>query len=143
MSSARYASASRADARALLARSAGWVLAVSTALALALAAVGRPVIELLSGLVRRVGRSAVDSPARCRRLHADRRGPTWYFNAHVRKPLVNLVIAGFSALLNASLTLWWAPAYGLTGVAWATTVAYISASILSLVIVHRQSSRSS
>ena len=62
---------------------------------------------------------------------------TWYFNAHARKPIVNLVIAGFSAILNASLTLLWAPTHGLIGVAWATTTAYVAASLFSVFMIRR------
>lgn len=139
VSSARYASARPAEARALLKRSALWVLAMSSATAIALAATAGPVITLAFGssyaesahilLILLPGVVAFTPTAVA----------TWYFNAHVRKPLANLVVAGFSAIINGALTLIWAPTYGLTGVAWATSTAYIAGSVLSLILVRRQS----
>ena len=140
VSSARYAAATRADARALLNRSTRWVLTVSAATALAMAIAARPVIRLAfgpsyleSGTVLLIILPGVVA-------YTPIAVVTWYFNAHRQKPIVNMVIAGFSALLNASLTLMWAPKHGLAGVAWATTTAYIAASLFSIVMVRRESS---
>jgi O-antigen/teichoic acid export membrane protein len=66
---------------------------------------------------------------------------TWYFNAHLHKPIANLLVAGFSVTLNAALTLWLAPIYGLSGVAWSTSIAYLSASLFNVVLIRRESSR--
>jgi O-antigen/teichoic acid export membrane protein len=137
----RYASASAAEARALLKRSATWVLAVSTACAVALALVGGPVIALI------FGPAYLGSAESLRILlpgvvaFTPIAVSTWYFNAHLQKPSVNLAVGGFSAVLNASLTLLWAPTYGLTGVAWAATTAYVAASLLSVVLIKRESNR--
>jgi O-antigen/teichoic acid export membrane protein len=137
VSSARYAAASPADARALLVRSAKWVVAVSTATAIGLAIAGRPAIRLAFG--PSYGESAtilmIILPGVV--AYTPIAVVTWYFNAHARKPIVNLVIAGFSAILNASLTLLWAPTHGLIGVAWATTTAYVAASLFSVFMIRR------
>lgn len=136
----RYASATPPEARRLLLRSAAWVVAVNVACALGLAIVGAPIIERIFGpsyaessrvlLILLPGVVAYTPIA----------VTTWYVNAHLRKPILNLFIAGFSAAVNAALTLVWAPIYGLSGVAWATSVAYLSASLLNVVLIHRESS---
>ena len=137
----RYAAAGRQEARLLLARSAGWVLAVSAACAAGLAVVGGPVIE------RIFGPSYAPSATVLRILlpgvvaYTPVAVTTWYFNAHVQKPIVNLIVAGFSVAVNASLTLVLAPAYGLAGVAWSTSIAYVSASILNAALIRRESLR--
>jgi O-antigen/teichoic acid export membrane protein len=137
----RYAAAGRQEARSLLARSAGWVLAVSAACAAGLAVLGGPVIEWIFGpsyapsaavmLILLPGVVAYTPVA----------VTTWYFNAHLQRPIVNLLVAGFSVLINAVLTPILAPAYGLRGVAWSTSVAYLSASVLNLVLVRRETAR--
>jgi O-antigen/teichoic acid export membrane protein len=136
----RYASATPPAARRLLLRSAAWVVAVNVACALGLAILAGPVIE------RMFGPSYAASSHVLRILlpgvvaYTPVAVTTWYVNAHLQKPMLNLLIAGFSAAVNAALTLVWAPRYGTSGVAWATSVAYISASLLNVVVIHRQSS---
>ena len=143
VSSARYATATRAEALALFRRSAVWVVAVSSVTGLIMAALARPVIRLAFG-------PSYDASAALLMIalpgvvaYTPIAVLTWYFNAHRQRPLVNCVIAGFSAVLNAALTLMWAPIYGLSGVAWASTTAYVAASLFSMIIVRRESSRSS
>jgi O-antigen/teichoic acid export membrane protein len=137
----RYASASPEEARALLKRSMGWVLAVSAGCAVLLALIGGPVIDMIFG-------SSYGASAHVLRIllpgvvaFTPIAVSTWYFNAHLQKPSVNLVVGAFSAVLNASLTLLWAPLYGLTGVAWSTTTAYVAASVLSMALIRRETSR--
>jgi O-antigen/teichoic acid export membrane protein len=139
VSSARYAAASRADARALLRRSARWVLAVSGATAIGLAIVARPVIRLGFGASYNESATVLQIILPGVVAYTPIAVVTWYFNAHRQRPIVNLIIAGFSAILNASLTLLWAPRHGLAGVAWATTTAYVAASLFSIVMVRRES----
>ena len=143
VSSARYATATGAEARALLRRSGIWVLAVSSATAAALALAARPVIRLAFG-------PSYDESARLLLIvlpgvvaYTPIAVVTWYFNAHRQRPIVNFVIASFSAILNAALTLLWAPVYGLSGVAWATTTSYVAASLFSVIVIRRESSRPS
>jgi O-antigen/teichoic acid export membrane protein len=138
VSSARYATATTPEARALLRRSALWVLGMSSASAAALAILGGPVITLAFG-------SSYAESARVLLIllpgvvaFTPTAVATWYFNAHRRKPLVNMAVAGFSATLNGALTLFWARRYGLAGVAWAATTAYALASVLSLILVRRE-----
>jgi O-antigen/teichoic acid export membrane protein len=59
----------------------------------------------------------------------------WYFNAHLHKPWVNLLVGLLSAIVGSLLTVLWAPAHGLTGIAWATTTGYMSASLLNLAMI--------
>jgi len=139
VSSPRYAAATRAEARALLKRSSVWVLTVSSATAIALAVVSGPLIRLVFG-------SAYAESSRLLVIllpgvvaYTPVAVGNWYFNAHVRRPIVNLVIAGFSAILNGTLTLIFAPVYGLAGVAWSATAAYMAASLLSVVLIRRLS----
>jgi O-antigen/teichoic acid export membrane protein len=137
----RYAAAGRREARGLLVRSAGWVLLVSAGCAAGLALVGGVVIE------RVFGPSYAASTPVLRILlpgvvaYTPVAVTTWYFNAHLHKPIANLLVAGFSVTLNAALTLWLAPIYGLSGVAWSTSIAYLSASLFNVVLIRRESSR--
>jgi O-antigen/teichoic acid export membrane protein len=142
VSSARYATATRADARALLARSARWVVVVSAATALAIAVSARVAIRMAFGPSYAPSADILMIILPGVVAYTPIAVVVWYVNAHLNKPIVNLVIAGFSATLNASLTLLWAPRYGLTGVAWATTTAYVAASLFSLIIIRRHAAAS-
>lgn len=137
VSSARYATATPAEARALLRRSARWVVLVSTTTALAIAVVARLAIRIAFGPSYAESADILMIILPGVVAYTPIAVVTWYFNAHVNKPIVNLVIAGFSATLNASLTLLWAPRHGLTGVAWATTTAYVAASFFSIIMIRR------
>jgi O-antigen/teichoic acid export membrane protein len=137
----RYASASRAQASALLRRSIVWVLAVSTGCALALAVAGGPFItrvfgpsyaESFTALLVLLPGIVVYTPIAI---------TAWYANAHLHKPALNLWVAGFSATINGILTFVWAPRYGLTGVALATTTAYAAAAVFNLLLIRRETSR--
>jgi len=141
VTTARYASASPAEAYALIKRSSAWVLAISVACAMAIAVLGGPIIALVFG-------SSYAASARALLIllpgvvaFTPVGVAIWYVNAHLRKPLVNLVIVGFSALLNMVLTIVWAPRYGVTGVAWATTSAFVAASLLAALLVVREGAR--
>jgi O-antigen/teichoic acid export membrane protein/SAM-dependent methyltransferase len=134
----RYASASRPQAGALLSRSIGWVLAVSTACAVGLAVAGGPFIAWVFGPSYAGSFTALLILLPGVVLYTPVAISAWFFNAHVQKPGVNLLVAGSSALVNGLLTLLWAPRYGLTGVAWATTTAYVCASVLNVVLIGRE-----
>ena len=137
VSSARYAAATPAEARALLARSARWVVLISTTTALAIALAARFAIRIVFGPSYAESADILMIILPGVVAYTPIAVVTWYFNAHVNKPIVNLVIAGFSATLNGSLTLLWAPRYGLAGVAWATTTAYVAASLFSIIMIRR------
>jgi O-antigen/teichoic acid export membrane protein len=137
----RYASASPVEALALLKRSAAWVLAISAGCAVGLAVVSGPIIRLIFGSSYAGSASALLILLPGVVAFTPIAVSTWYFNAHLHKPSINLAVGAFSALLNISLTLLWAPKYGLDGVAWSTTTAYVAASLLSVVLVGRESPR--
>jgi len=143
VSSARYAAATPDDARALLRKSARWVLAVSSTTAVGLAVLARPVIAAAFGSSYAPSATVLMIILPGVVAYTPIAVVTWYFNAHVNKPIVNLVIAGFSAIVNAALTVVWAPRYGLVGVAWATTTAYLAASLFSIFMIRREARLSS
>jgi O-antigen/teichoic acid export membrane protein len=64
---------------------------------------------------------------------------TWYFNAHLRRPALNLAVASFSAICGAAFIWMLAPSRGLVGVAVASAGAYAAASAFNLVILQRSS----
>ena len=134
----RYAAASPAAARRLLVRSMLVVVTVNAVCAVALAIAGGPLIARL------FGPSYAESTTALRLLlpgiviYTPIAVSAWYFNAHLQKPIINLVVAGFSATLNGLLTWLWAPTHGLAGVAAATSTAYIAASVLNFILVERE-----
>jgi O-antigen/teichoic acid export membrane protein len=139
----RYASSGRGEALSLLARSAGWVLLVNTVCAVVMAVAGGPFITRVFGPSYAASLPPLHILLPGVVLYTPVAVSAWYFNAHLQQPAVNLLVAGFSAAMNAALTLAWAPAHGLRGVAWATTTAYAAASLLNFALLRRQSGRSS
>jgi O-antigen/teichoic acid export membrane protein len=138
---ARYASDSRAEARTLLRHSTAWVLAINSACAMLIALAGGPFIQRVFGPSYTASYTALLILLPGVVIYTPIAVSAWYFNAHLQKPIVNLIVAGVSAVLNGLLTLMWAPRYGLTGVAWSTTTAYIAASLLNVVLIRRESAR--
>jgi O-antigen/teichoic acid export membrane protein len=137
----RYASATRAEARALLKRSTAWVLMGNAGCAVMLALAGGPFIHRVFGPSYDASLPALLILLPGVVIYTPIAVTAWYFNAHLQKPAVNLIVAAFSALLNGLLTLTWAPRFGLAGVAGATTTAYVAASLLNLAFVRRESER--
>lgn len=54
-----------------------------------------------------------------------------------RRTLSQVWVMGGAALLNVLLNLWWIPAFGLLGAAWATVVAYAAALLMSAYLGRR------
>ena len=136
---ARYGSASRADAARLVVRSSLFVLLVNAGCAAAVALVARPMIMLAFGAEYEASVPLLLVLLPGVVLYSPVAVTTWYFNAHLKRPSLNLVVASFSAICGAALIGILAPSHGLVGVALATTCGYAAASALNIVILQRSS----
>ncbi|HMC75870.1 MAG TPA: hypothetical protein VKH34_02015 [Vicinamibacterales bacterium] len=131
----KYAAATHDEAIALLKRSVAWVLAVSIGCAAAIALIGGAVIERVFGAVYLASMPALLILLPGVVAYTPIAVSNWYFNAHLHKPAMNLLVGLFSAVVGSVLTVLWAPRYGLPGVAWATTTGYVSATLLNVVLI--------
>jgi O-antigen/teichoic acid export membrane protein len=131
----RYAAATPAQAVSLLKRSAALVVVVSAACAAAIAVAGGFVIAHVFGAAYTgsTGPLLILLPGVV--SYTPIAVSNWYFNAHLHKPWVNLLVGLMSATVGSLLTVLWAPAHGLAGIAWATTTGYMTASVLNLVLI--------
>jgi O-antigen/teichoic acid export membrane protein len=136
---ARYGSSSPEEAAGLLARSCLFVLSVNACCAVALALIARPLILGVFGpqYERSLDVLLVLLPGVV--IYSPVAVTVWYVNAHLRKPAINLLVAGSSALTGTLLMVMWATPHGLVGVAAAATCGYVAASLLNVVLFRRLS----
>jgi len=136
---ARYASASREDAARLLVRSSLFVLLVNACCAVGFALVAHPLILRVFGAQYEGSVNVLFTLLPGVVIYSPIAVTTWYFNAHLRRPSLNLLVASFSAVSGAVLIVALAPSHGLVGVALAATCGYVAASVLNVVLLQRSS----
>jgi O-antigen/teichoic acid export membrane protein len=135
----RFAQATRLDAARLLVRAGAAVLALNAVCALVLALVADPVLPLVFGAQYAGAAPILRALLPGVVLYSPVAVAAWYFNAHLKRPAINMVVVGFSAACGSLLILLLAPRFGLVGVGVATTCGYTAAAILNMVLLRRTS----
>jgi len=135
----RFANATRLDAARLLVRAGAAVFAVNAVIGIVLGLLADPLVPLVFGpqyagavpILRALLPGIV--------IYGPIAVAAWYFNAHLKRPAINLVVVGFSAACGWIFIALLAPRFGLVGVGIATSCSYVAAAILNVVLLRRTS----